>query len=406
MDKETTSQLNVKDNSSAKFTPAVMDKINQSLLEMTYNQNKFSLIITMLLASLIVVGIFKSTDVIKLWTWYVFFLVITVFRYILTIVYSRQPESEKNKSKWQNLFIIGTIFGGFIWGVAGAVLLPNQPGMDQTFIILMLAGVCAGSVPYLAAVLKAAIGYLIACLLPLIINLFLIPEGIPWTFDLAAIFFLIYLIVIAIKTHGILRNSISLQYENHYLLSHLSEAKFELEIINKKLEQAATHDPLTNVGNRNLFLLNLTAAIERAKASKQILALLYIDLDEFKRINDTHGHHVGDRLLLALVDRLEDIFRSNDTISRLGGDEFAIILENLQSPKDIAKVARRVCEAFSAPLLINNIDIRISASIGISIFPLDGEDPETLINIADKAMYHVKQQGGNNFRFNVELLGK
>ncbi len=242
--------------------------------------------------------------------------------------------------------------------------------------------------------------------MPLIINLFLIPEGIPWTFDLAAIFFLIYLIVIAIKTHGILRNSISLQYENHYLLSHLSEAKFELEIINKKLEQAATHDPLTNVGNRNLFLLNLTAAIERAKASKQILALLYIDLDEFKRINDTHGHHVGDRLLLALVDRLEDIFRSNDTISRLGGDEFAIILENLQSPKDIAKVARRVCEAFSAPLLINNIDIRISASIGISIFPLDGEDPETLINIADKAMYHVKQQGGNNFRFNVELLGK
>ncbi|MDR3491314.1 MAG: diguanylate cyclase [Gammaproteobacteria bacterium] len=379
-------------------------KINQSMITLAFKQNKYSLIAALAIAALLVYELSNSFPAEHLWIWSCAFVLVTLVRVVFVLIFEKITLTKQNSAMWRNIFITCTLFAGIMWGILAAIFLPTQFGIQQTLVILMLGGVCAGSVPYLASVLPASLGFLCCCLLPLIFNMYFFQKNISLEFVLATSFYLIYLIVISIRTNKMLYQSFSLQYENHSLLEHLSKAKFELELINQKLEQAATHDPLTNVGNRNLFVTNLSQSIDRAKKSKTLFSLFYIDLDNFKTINDTHGHHIGDRLLLVLVDRLEDVFRNTDSIFRLGGDEFAVIVENMQYPKDVSKLAIRICQALATPVYINDLDIRVSASIGISVFPLDGEDSESLINVADKAMYHVKDKGGNDFRFNVDSL--
>jgi diguanylate cyclase (GGDEF)-like protein len=254
----------------------------------------------------------------------------------------------------------------------------------------------------LSSVLGAALAFIIPALLPLVLNLFYHQWNM--LFDASVAVYMMYLVVLAKKMHDTIKSAVSLQFENNILLNNLSEAKNQLEIINKKLEQVATHDPLTNVANRNLFSTYFDESIERAKKNRRILALLYMDLDGFKSINDTHGHHIGDQLLLVLVDRLEEFFDTMDVVARLGGDEFSVILENVVDPSEVAKIARRICHALAEPVTINKIDLHVTASIGIAVYPIDGDSAETLLTIADKAMYYVKEHGGNNFRFNVTLL--
>ena len=116
------------------------------------------------------------------------------------------------------------------------------------------------------------------------------------------------------------------------------------------------------------------------------------------------GHHAGDQLLIVLVERIGNVCKKEDVISRLGGDEFTIILENITDPYDVAKICKRICQVVATPVEVGGLELKVSASIGVSIYPIDSQDIDKLLNIADRAMYYVKEKGGNNYRFNVELL--
>lgn len=161
----------------------------------------------------------------------------------------------------------------------------------------------------------------------------------------------------------------------------------------------AFHDSLTDLPNRMLFKDRLSRALSRARRYHTMLAVLFLDLDNFKVINDTLGHAAGDHLLRGVTDRLRLLLRDEDTIARFGGDEFIILLPEVKSPDDAATVAAKINHALYPPFRYKEHDLFICASLGISLYPRDGRDVETLLQNADTALYHVKEQGKDGFKF-------
>jgi len=167
----------------------------------------------------------------------------------------------------------------------------------------------------------------------------------------------------------------------------------------EEIRRQAHHDTLTNLPNRRLLMEIMTIELGQARRGQKRLAVLFLDLDRFKYINDTLGHDAGDMLLKEVVGRLQHSVRASDTISRTGGDEFNILLTQIPRANDIINIARKVVGSFSKPFVINGHEFDITTSIGISIYPEDGESIEELFRNADIAMYHAKGQGGNSFQF-------
>ncbi|MDO8895671.1 bifunctional diguanylate cyclase/phosphodiesterase [Nitrosomonas sp.] len=166
-----------------------------------------------------------------------------------------------------------------------------------------------------------------------------------------------------------------------------------------KMAYLAQHDSLTNLPNRALLNDRITQAIELAKRRGTYLALLFLDLDNFKHINDSLGHSTGDKLLQSIAQDLSTCVRSSDTVSRLGGDEFVILLTQDKHAQDSALTADKILTVLAKPHTIAEHVLYITTSIGISVYPADGQDPETLIKNADIAMYHAKERGRNNYQF-------
>ncbi|MDP1934815.1 MAG: EAL domain-containing protein [Nitrosomonas sp.] len=166
-----------------------------------------------------------------------------------------------------------------------------------------------------------------------------------------------------------------------------------------KMAYLAQHDSLTNLPNRALLNDRITQAIELAKRRGTYLALLFLDLDNFKHINDSLGHSTGDKLLQSIAQDLSTCVRSSDTVSRLGGDEFVILLTQDKHAQDAALTADKILTVLAKPHTIAEHVLYITTSIGISVYPADGQDPETLIKNADIAMYHAKERGRNNYQF-------
>jgi diguanylate cyclase (GGDEF)-like protein/PAS domain S-box-containing protein len=168
--------------------------------------------------------------------------------------------------------------------------------------------------------------------------------------------------------------------------------------MSNQMTYSAQHDIVTSLPNRMLLNDRIAQSISLAHRQKKNLAVIFLDLDRFKNINDSLGHAVGDQLLLSVSKRLLASVRGSDTVSRQGGDEFVILLSEIAQPEDAATSARKILLSLSAPHSIDGQDLHIHGSIGISVYPQDGEDAETLIKNADTAMYHVKENGRNNFQ--------
>ena len=178
----------------------------------------------------------------------------------------------------------------------------------------------------------------------------------------------------------------------------------------KEIHHLAFYDALTNLPNRRLFGDRLQQAVEAARRNDHLMGILFIDIDNFKRINDSFGHSVGDKLLrtvaaqlVACLRRCDSVGREVDedqvSVSRLGGDEFTVLLTHLEKAEDAARVAKRIIEAVSVPFLLGDEEVVVTPSIGISVFPYDGDGAEDLIKNADTAMFHAKEQGKNNYQF-------
>ncbi|HUW28445.1 MAG TPA: diguanylate cyclase [Sulfuriferula sp.] len=172
----------------------------------------------------------------------------------------------------------------------------------------------------------------------------------------------------------------------------------QLENYSRALESLALHDALTGLPNRRLLMDRLSLAIAHAHRNNRIMAVMYLDLDGFKQINDTLGHDVGDTLLQMVADRLVAAVRHEDTVSRLGGDEFVIGLWELNHADGVTRLVSKVIQAVAQPYSIQGRSVNITASVGVGIYPAHGEEAATLMKSADLALYEAKHTGKNNYR--------
>lgn len=172
----------------------------------------------------------------------------------------------------------------------------------------------------------------------------------------------------------------------------------------QELRKLAKYDSLTGLPNRTLLQDRLEHAISHGRREKHKLAVLFLDLDRFKQVNDSLGHDIGDLLLIAVAERITKILREDDTFARLGGDEFVVIIEDVTDISQLVYVASRIIEELTTPFSLIDYDVSTSTSIGITLFPEDGETSQVLLKNADTAMYHAKAEGRNNFQFYTQSM--
>ena len=178
----------------------------------------------------------------------------------------------------------------------------------------------------------------------------------------------------------------------------------ERKAVEDRLQQVATYDQLTNLPNRYLLQADLKRKLEETARNKKMLAALFFDIDHFKEINDVHGHEAGDTMLRETARRVSDITRNYDLLARFGGDEFVMIMSNVTNRSDVIYVAEKIIGSFNRPFELPEAEATVSTSIGISVYPEDGDDPSELLKNADLAMYRAKAEGRNGYQFfNAEM---
>ena len=186
---------------------------------------------------------------------------------------------------------------------------------------------------------------------------------------------------------------------NWSVLKHRVRRMLQAANAQRRIQHLAYHDVLTGLPNRMLFMDRIDQAISRAQREEGQFALLFIDIDHFKVINDSMGHDAGDQLLNLISIRLRDVLRKSDTVARLGGDEFTVIIEYLQHPDDVIQITKNILSALDLPAEVNGKEVYVGGSIGIAMYPQDGENFGVLLKNADTAMYKAKELGRNTFQF-------
>ncbi|MBF0326047.1 diguanylate cyclase domain-containing protein [Magnetospirillum moscoviense] len=194
-----------------------------------------------------------------------------------------------------------------------------------------------------------------------------------------------------------------LRHGRHRLFTAILRDISERKENEERIRRLAHHDSLTGLPNRNLLNDRMRHALARAQRNKSRMALLYVDLDKFKPINDTLGHEAGDEVLREVAERLNRCVRSSDTVSRVGGDEFVVLLETVARPNEAALVARKIIDSLAKPIDYKGNICQVGASIGGAVYPDDGETMDEISKAADIAMYRVKHAGRNDFRFYSEI---
>jgi diguanylate cyclase (GGDEF)-like protein len=198
-----------------------------------------------------------------------------------------------------------------------------------------------------------------------------------------------------LRTLEFLGDQASIAIQNAKLYEQAQKEIVDRKKAEKAIKHLANHDALTGLPNRRLFNERIVLEISRAERNNQKIGVMLFDLDQLKDVNDSFGHNVGDLLLQAVSQRLLGLLRKSDTVARMGGDEFLLILPEMSQPEDAILTAERILEALSTPFTLEGYQVNITTSIGISFFPDDGDNADSLIKKADIAMYKAKDKGGN-----------
>ena len=202
-----------------------------------------------------------------------------------------------------------------------------------------------------------------------------------------------FALTIAYAAMGLAVVSIIMVYAE--MNKHLRQA---LQSANTELDYLSSHDDLTGLYNRRFYEQRMARSLERAQRAGKAVGLLMFDLDDFKEINDTHGHGMGDALLIKLGERLKTQVRDTDLIARLGGDEFVVLMENMRAPEDLLEIAAKLVATVEQPVKLRNQVMALSVSCGVAVYPHDGSSREELEEKADRAMYRAKQRGSSDIR--------
>jgi diguanylate cyclase (GGDEF)-like protein len=206
-------------------------------------------------------------------------------------------------------------------------------------------------------------------------------------------------VIIGVATVSMMLVTLAISALDTHRAVHTARLADALQAANEKLRNIALYDALTGLPNRFLLKDRLEQAVSRAERSVKPFALLFVDLDKFKPVNDSFGHQIGDKLLIAVAERLSGCIRKDDTVARCGGDEFVVVLNQIGQASEAATISAKIVQQLSRYFHIEGHELEISCSIGISVYPADGSNVDILMSNADAAMYRAKRDGRNNFKF-------
>jgi len=370
---------------------------------------------------------------------------VTAARALLLVRYRYSQPSTASARLWLHVQLVGAALSGVVWGSAAVLLFPSDSMAHQVFVAFMLAGMSAGGIGVLAARLEVALVFLVPTLLPLAVQFARQGGELPLVMATMSTLFLFAMAFVALNMHRATAHALRLHLDQQRLLQRMEVDKAETDRLNaqllvqieerrraeealreardnlelrvrqrtaelqreiaerrvfeERLKHLAHCDSLTGLATRVVLRDRLRHAIIRARRQAGRIAVLFMDLDRFKMINDSLGHSAGDALLKLVAARLRECVREGDTVARLGGDEFVVVVEDLGRGDDSLVVARKVLASMQRPFRIDEQEFFVTSSIGVSLYPANGEDPETLLKNADTAMHRAKERGRNNLRF-------
>ncbi|MET0091028.1 MAG: EAL domain-containing protein [Candidatus Thiodiazotropha sp.] len=355
-------------------------------IELAYAGLPAALAAIMINATIITIAQWQviRTDILVFW--YLSMLLLTLYRLIGYRSLHHQKPNLQQLTTWGHRAITNSLMSGFIWGSAAFLLVPLDHQVHQTIIIATLIGMAAGGVITQASLLPASIGFLLLVLVPLVIRLFMLGGSANIGLGIMTSLFIVIMATGAVRIHRNLTQSLELELRQQHS--------------RRIIEHLAYHDALTNLPNRRLLIERLSKDIVRSKHHKHHGALLFLDLDNFKNINDSLGHQQGDELLKQMAHRLNRCLRDEDTAVRLGGDEFVLLMPELADSQEIAvevamNMAREVQKNLGQSFSLNGEEIHMAASIGVALFPTHGDNADDLLKRADYAMYQAKAIGRN-----------
>ena len=390
--------------------PKLDNRIQEERLNVLVQNLPASLLSTIAVSVFMFYIVIDKVPVMNAIVWISVVLLVTLARMIHT--YRLIKNKKGHYLKEENFIVLGIFLSGALLASSLFVIFPANNLAFQALTFFLLSSMIAGAVSVYSTHIPSFLAYSLPIMLSFLYTVATLPDMLALMFFVGITYYAILLTSI-FRVNKSITNFLKTQYLNHDLADNLSNAKEDLELSNnelqlentvrketeKRLYHLANYDPLTGLANRHMFKEDLKNSMKTSKQNSNTLALLFLDLDNFKIINDTLGHAMGDRLLIAASSRLKSLLNDNSSISRLGGDEFVIIMNEVKDGSDVAALADKIIKLLEKPFSFNEHEMFIGTSIGISIYPHDALDKETLLSYADTAMYSAKDKGKNNYQF-------
>ena len=374
---------------------------------MVFDNTAFALVGNVLVALLGVEIIFPQAPALVPEGWLGILLAIVIGRWWLKRSRDRRATSiPPNSPLWTRRLLAITTLNGAWWGVFCILLFTYASPLQVGFAPFVIGGMVAASVATLGPLRSVYLGFTLPMIACLIGSLLWHGSQDAVVMTGFAVAFEITMIGTVWRVNNIVGRNIELKLQNEHLVRSLTAANQSLqhEIVERRHAEErsaflATHDALTGLPNRRMQLDRFGRAAARVSRHGGTLAVLFLDLDRFKEVNDTLGHTAGDTLLKAVSNQLRACLRQGDSICRQGGDEFLLLLTEAADESAVASVAERILESLQRPIQLAGREVRIGCSIGISLYPHDGDSFDLVVGRADKALYRAKRDGGNRYRF-------